>query len=321
MLILNDISLSEIKDLITLKLYIDMDGIVWTLRGNQLPFSTDKNLLQFLLSFDMLSNRHIRIIGNANNAQLLLALYLKHIQIPNSYIEICSPLICASRKERLNPVNALYAMRNCDSAASLGGWHKMVANDYFNYALISHLQKVNTVDDHAISLLKSHTVWPTLSFIPHLNLTACCKLIATIVDPRWFIDVDNPSRGAKLKKYLGLDKSNIISLSENRFSSAYNDKCVLVYNSWNGNKSLKDIDNPSNFLWRIFKHVSSKHGPIIGALRASQTFIDFIRLTWLALLPNTQKQKETLFIPRYFFKNNDEISVFREHLEKHLKNE
>src|SRR5690606_9579989 len=83
---------------------------------------------------------------------------------------------------------------------SLGGWHAFGPADYPTYAMAEAL----AAGQSPLGLLRRHPVWPLLRFIMHLQPAPTCALLATILDPRWYVDPARPDSLSRLKAYLGL---------------------------------------------------------------------------------------------------------------------
>lgn len=305
-------------DLLALKVYVDNEGMVWYINSDGPPICSNLPVVGFLLT-KLCNNPRIRVIGLPQNVHLILALYMNRLKNNKGIVEVCSPLVCNTHAERYNPERALLAMRLYDRTTSMGGWHVVKQEEQPAYALACYLQKYNKVDDYARRLLKAHAVWPALSFIPHINIDACCELIALILDPRWYIDFVHPGRGSKLRKFLGLDLKTLIGVCKQGTRQRQHDRCKLVLDSWSGEKDLSQIEQPNYFLFRIFRDRSSK-GPFIGTLRTSQAFIEYLRLTWLAAIGVNNNQSELLFVPHHFFNLPYEVQAFMSHVTPQVEN-
>lgn len=310
------------KDLLTLKLYVADDGEVWYINMNGPPVATGMSCVAFLLHPLSQEFPHMRLVGFPQNMQLILALYLRDPQ--REAVEICGPLVCRTKAERHDPARVLYAMRQYEQARSMGGWHTFTRQDYFSFALTMHLDKMGHVDDQARYLLHKHCAWSPLSFIPHLNEDACAGLLALIVDPRWYINPVNPTRGSKLRRFLGLDFNTMLGVFDEGPPQMYHDRCKLVMNAWDGPKNLKLVERPDYFLWRIRRaawekepknYATSRHSTH-AKLRMSQAFVEYLRLTWLAELGRGRHQNDSLFVPEYFFQEKYETKAFKEHMHK-----
>ncbi len=304
-------------DLLSMKLHVDLNGFVWSLFADGAPRNTGHSVIEFMLS-PASRYLHYRMIGCPENAHLTLGLYWRQAKQQDGKVELCSPVACRSEAERYDPELTLLGMRRFERTASTGGWHRMGPTDLPTYALLAHAQKIGKFNKDSIKLLKVHPVWPALSFIPDMDLKNAAALVATIVDPRWFIDLKHPARGSKLRKYMGLDMKTLLGVLDKGPQQRLHDRCELVLSTWN-KKGCKLIERPNNFLHRIARSFEEKDKPELGLLRASQVFIEYLRLVWLAALGLGKKQSEALFVPEYFFKSPSEILSFQNHMQKVLR--
>jgi hypothetical protein len=302
------------KDKRSLKLFITEDKKVWFANSNGPPTDADCLIGEFMHRPLMLSARHIRLIGSAQNSKLIVQLYQKILNKELGKLEICSPMVCETVVERNDPTTALISMRNWNWPASLGGWHEVTADDYNTHLLIQEL-KVNKLKpvDTCLRILKNHLTWPTLEYVQNIDQHACALLLANIIDPRWFIDLSEPDSSSKLKAYLGLNPKtqgyvNGLSGYPHNINA---DRCRLVMKAWKTqNTEPKDIHHPRNFLWKTWV----EHGRGATAdLRTSQRFIAFLRHTWLNLIYDKKPFGEDLFLPEYFFKTKEEINFYKQY--------
>lgn len=303
-------------DAYTTKVHIDPYGTVWTATEIEEPVSTGRDLIGFLLQQ---SQRQIcwRLMGLREHAQLLMGLRQSR---KDSCVEVCSPDICLTAADRRNPVTALCAMRRNYRPTSLGGFHTVVHEDDVQYALVSALTKAPPTEVTAAvwkPLLHQHPAWPALSFLPNINEAACAQLLAEIVDPRWFIDLAHPNRGSKLRSYLGLRRS----VGEEFSPSARTDRGQTVAMrracadmAWYSEPCpMEQMEMPNRFLYRIL--LDDKYKSVaVAQLRATQAFIEYLRLAWLANLGAGKHRLEALFVPEYFFKRPSEAQAYRNHL-------
>jgi hypothetical protein len=170
-------------------------------------------------------------------------------------------------------------------------------------------------DAHGRKLLRAHPLWPALDFIPHLDEEACAKLITVIFDPRWYVDPAHPSRGSRLRKYLGLDLKTVEGVLDRGPKQRLHRCAELVLKACGNEIAKADIERPENFLWRIHHAAGEKSGKTaVAKLRMMQTFVEFLRLCWIAALGMRRHQNESLFVPEYFFKEKHEADAFIKHL-------
>lgn len=148
------------------------------------------------------SGTTIRVIGDRNNSSLLVRL-AKH-QDENYIVQTCSPLLAGSRNERRNPTKALRNVaRVADRAPSLGGWRHYGLSEY-----LGHQCALCPDDEARMAYAKDHPVYRALSFLTPRDDVAVAKLLGLIIDPRNFVDPNNPDDPlTKLEAYLGLSKS------------------------------------------------------------------------------------------------------------------
>jgi hypothetical protein len=304
-------------DLLSLKLYVDDKGEVWYLNGAGSPTASGQSVIGFLLRPLCQEMPRLRIMGLPQNMQLIMALYIQRTQTSYGSVEVCGPAACKTAQARKDPCAALYAMRTYGHAASLGGWHKMRPDDYLHFALASQLHKVGRVDKVAQAIYHKHPAWMLLTFIPHLREDATIRLLNEIVDPRWFINPVNPTRGSRLRRFLGLDLKTMLGVCGEGKPQRYHARCKLVLDAWTGSHNAKMIERPDHFLWRIKRASLEKHNnTALGNLRASQAFVEYLRLCWLATLGRGRHQLEALFVPEYFFQERYEAKAFYDHIKK-----
>lgn len=296
------------QDLLSMKLHIGPEGTVWYCLADGAPLNSSMPPLKFMMSSLCGLSNLVRIIGLDHNIPLILGLYgLKKT------VQVCSPAACATEYERYEPVLAMYAARKYDKAPSLGGWHTFGPQDHAAYALASYMMKTRAFDSVAEKLLHAHPAWPALSFISYLKPAPCAGLLTAILDPRWYIDPQHPSRSSRLRKYLGITPQNVKALVEDSPKQAFKQPlCSLALSCWMGVKDTAQIELPDHFIYRIFRTVAA-HDTSKAVLRAAHKFIDFLRLTWMDAI-HRSKQSDPLFIPKYFFRTSDETQAFEQHM-------
>lgn len=322
-----------------LKMHTAKDGLVWYVDGRHGTINTCAPIEDFLEDDACQRARYVRMVGSSGNAQALCAMYNRKESGRLLRLEVASPAIVGrTRAERDDPRLMLVRMR--DSAAdglnpALGGWHEFGIADYASYAIAAcnnyERIEVNT-DRFRKDMLAIHPAWPALSFIRRLNLNKLAQLLGIVLDPRWYVSLRAPRRGsdivpyhddaAKLHAYLGLDPrtmAGVLGLCE---ATGSTDRCRLVFETWSSSGPPQESGFPGDFLWRRF---SREDGPVKGALRTSQLFIDYLRLVWLDALycdrvkkgipaaPGKRPRQEGLFSPDHFFQLTEEAVAYTTH--------
>ena len=332
-----------VTDIDFLKVHVS-DDIVWTLDGDSLPQSSKQSIGDFLETDALKNVECVRVVGSHANARLITGLYDKKLNDEIGRLEVVTPLVCATRAERRDPELTLYNMRNFFVAPSLGGFHEVTSVDYPAYALAAELQEMPSdapkqLNDLMRNYLEAHPAWKPLQFIRDIDEFSCAQLLSIILDPRWYIDRCNPNRIAKLNAWLGLNpKTQAGVMKEVNNSWRDHDKCLAVLNCWYKEKLKLEIFNnyvefdilpwdennedcpiglaPCDFLWRIWMtHVDNA---TIATLRASQSFVQFLRHTWLSAIYDDVSTAGSfpLFRAVDFFKYVVEAAAF----ENHMKN-
>lgn len=301
------------SDDIYVKLTVDPQAIVWYIIGDQMPKCSGLFVDDFIASEFLSEGASVRVAGTPANASLLIALYEQKLKVGFDSLQVGTPLCCESADERKDPQVLLYNMRSLDISPSLGGWHEVDLDDYTTYLLASYYYEDHTPGENTRAVIIGHPAWPALSFIGSLDIDACAQLIATVVDPRWYIDVtSDPNRGSKLEQYLGLNPK-IYSQIDGPHKSDQHKRCRLVQRCWKA-KEIVNFRDPRNFVWRAW---ASKPEDKRG-LAANKLFISFLRQTWLQGVCRGP-QASHLFVPEHFFKQPDEILAYKGHIARARK--
>lgn len=324
-----------------LKMHTTRDGFVWYVDGRHEVINARASIESFLKDDACCRRaRHVRMVGSFSNAHALCVLYERKVQGQVLRLEVASPAVVGrTRAERDDPKLMLIRIR--DSAAdglnpAMGGWHEFTCDDYPSYSIAAHADADSypyNVRDYCHSMLSHHPALPGLAFIPHLDADRLAELLGIILDPRWYASLRSPRRGcdivpyhddgAKLHAYLGLDPRTMagaLGFCEKTGATA---RCSLVLDTWAGFgvPSRAEQEQPPYFLWRRYRR---EGGPVKGALRASQMFVDYLRLVWLDALycdhtrgqkaaPGKRPRREGLFAPDHFFSHPEEAAAYVRH--------
>jgi hypothetical protein len=304
------------RDEVAIKLHTAANGHVWYATGIHAAQNSQQIVDTFLLS-SVISGMglRVRILGVSQNAELITTLYLRQRQREIASIEIAGPNICETREELADPETVLYRMRATSLASACGGWHTIGEADYLTYALIARLQRNTSVyDATAAAYLHAHPVFHALTFIPTLSAPPVAQVIKAIVDPRWYVDRRSPERQGKLELYMGLTPGVQKRVSDNHvlLHKPRELRCAAVLEAWkNKHPGSVDLAEPRNFLYRVH-HAAG--GGVKGDLRASQSFLRYLRYNWLDAADKRRGAKDGLFAPELFFKTPGEQEAYRLHM-------
>jgi len=318
-----------------LKLHADRDGAVWFLDGKRSPTCSGEAVDTFL-DMRLIQGRTIRLLGTQENAALATALYHAKVDGVVANVQLAGPLVCATQAERGDPARTLWRMRQCRLPGSLGGWHTMRHAEFATYALIRQLRVDGCVTEAVYNWLRSHPVYRSLRFIGTLHEQNLAILLATLVDPRFYVDLRKPDRSSKWFAFLGLTPRTQTAVDKPHQAAVwdqYRHRCKLTKACWHPGGSDLQVSaslrtlatlcetGPRHFLWRIWKAQDDKSR---ATLRASQAFATFLRYVWLdAVTPYAAAGGERLFSPELFFAGRageDELEAYREFVRRNDEN-
>ncbi len=305
-------------DQASIKLHTDHNDVVWFADGDRNPVSSGVSAADFVETLRNRKNLRLRLLGSHINAKLIMRLR-QLVNERDSFIEIASPLVCASIAERLDPDIVLFRLRQCCLPASTGGWHRLTNLDYATFSLIAQIQSDGQFLNTSYQLLYNHPLWKPLTFIRGISADWTAWLIHVIIDPRWYVDPLRPGRLSRLRSYLGLRpdiQAAVMARDPIHRKNHFVAKCKMVYGTWAayGEPPEEDMELPGNFLWRAAR---SAGGGIRGGLRGSQRFISFLVYAWQQAIHDASKPlrgSELMFMPELLFKTEEEIEAFRAHM-------
>lgn len=295
-----------------LKLTISPEGEVWYLDGDRLPKRSGFDRDKFLDSPIRRRAERIRVVGMPSNANLIAHLYTLKARDELSGLEVCSPLVCSAAADRTKPEVTLFNMRQWALSPSVGGWHEVTAQDYAIYAMVAQLVAGDL--KRAMEFLPEHPVTLAAQFVC-CDSVALTKLLGAIVDPRWFVDPDNPDRLSKLFSFLGLDPATERASGRR---SAYRERNQLVASCWRSGPEQGSDGKPGPRSYFHRYHRELIEGKEVGwkaDLRTAQRFVAFLRQVWVdAIYPMPNPWMEPLFETERFFRRGADAMAFDSHM-------
>lgn len=312
----------------TLKLYTSLDDEIWFIDGKGPPLPSGYEYTEYCKKPRMTNKKTIvRVVGCSRNSSLITTLYdLK--QTGNiKDVQVCSPLVEKSNLDEYSPEKVLFNMRKWLYAPSVGGFHSVTSDDNTVYKMINVSAEITDVSsvNKLTSLLATHSTYDVFKFIPFVDLNACALLVSTIVDPRWYIDLNAPNKLHNLFNCLGISSlkntNDFEAIGTPHSGGSKIDKRNIVLMSWRNNLNLEK-DFSSSFLIKTYAKVREtflpgkiKPGetPFDEAdLATSQKFISFLFGMWLhKIYPYPNNWREHLFIPEYFFATKEEVERYK----------
>jgi hypothetical protein len=289
---------------------VALDGAhqVWVIEGDRMPSKTSLLMTEYVGKLEKSGScpDRIRILGSLDNSEFIVRLYRLKVKGMLKSLEIGSPMIASNN----DAASSLIKMRMAAIPPSMGGWHEAVYADCVSYG-VSMLMQSGVPGSHAqaCELMRQHPVWNYMSFIPHLDQTFFTKVMSKVLDPRWFIDHDHPSRLSRLYSWLGLCNG---PQTDEKLVRKFD-----VYSCWSrGLEDNKDaINSPGWFLIREARKRWGDHKLWISTLRTSQLFVKFMKLCWMdSLYPYPNPWMEKVFDPRLFFGDEIDSIGFMAHM-------
>jgi hypothetical protein len=306
-----------------LRLHTDDQGIVWCGQNGVRAFCSGLPPAEFVRRQVFRDARQVRLLGVPENSALVLK---SHEEVKRSNkkdrrrVFLGSPKVCHREAFRRDPVFVLQQMWQSDQTAKLpGSWHLLNEKDYNTFLMVHALRsqggQIGTLAENAV---RYHPIWQAITFLPEFHVESAIKLACEIVDPRWYNDSRRPGRVQALLMHLGIEPANIQAFAgiippEATPGCRNWKRAELVLKAWNGLDYGRqmDLDEPRNFLWRIYR---DNGGGAKGLLKASKAFVQFIRLVWLQELAASPKRE--VFCPEIYFKHDCELQAWRKHRER-----
>ncbi len=300
-----------------LRLHTAPDGLVWY-GHDTLPFEcTGRPAAAFSGAADTLDvgldrATSVRLIGSAENAALVVSLARYRARVPRAALReilLVSPLACPG-PARASPEAVLRALwQPAAPAAAAGCWHLMGPTEYTTYAIVAELAiNGGRPSELARRTLRYHPAWPALSFLAGLDEDAACRLVAAVIDPRWFRHPLRPARLSRLTAFLGLTPDNMAAYVAGGLGGRHYARARLVLDTWASGFKYS-MTGPNGFLHRIAAAApgGSYH---LGLLKASVRFARFLFEVWSA---EASGNAEVRFDPQLFFKSRDEVEAYDAH--------
>lgn len=280
-----------------LNLYVTPSGEVWGAAGRDIPTQLHSSEREVVDVISQQPDMHVRLLGMSQNAALIVQLADLVEQRGDGRLEVASPLLCDTQQERQNPEIAVGRMRQCRVAASLGGWHVVTEDDRTIYEMVAASKQRDTSPrgTRLVDLFSKHPLSRYLAFVETLDEVCAAKLVAEIIDPRWYVDRANPSRVSRLQSYLGLTPKNFEKLAVRKIkpNTPALRRAELAYAAWADAPQL-NAQNTSNFVLERYTLAGGGH---IGALRATQVFICYLARTWQHVIVNAGPVPQDMFLP------------------------
>lgn len=263
----------------------------------------------------------VHVLGSGLNASLIRQLgeaKFSHGQVW-APVKIGTPMIARSRPG-MTSEEVFNAMTSLNLAPSLGGWHEMTPYDTAAYRLIELLQRSGgELDEHVRLAVCEHPAYPVMSYLHAAPLPAA-RMLAWIVDPRWFKDPVHPDRISRLNEFMGLSPLNAARLFEVEHPEEFRreaetplQRALSVVECWHGELPVRRITAQEKSAHRgaLMRNFAEHKYSARGLLKCSQRLLRWVQDVWL---DQVSPQAEC-FAPDLFFESREAGNHFRHHLE------
>lgn len=266
---------------------------------------------------DVRAASRIRLLGGRGSVDIVLRLG----RAPGRRVELVSPVLLPSSRARRSAIavlDALPAAADVLPASSCGGPGVVTDPVHAAYVLAGRVQDAAAGD--AIAALGQHPAWPAMRFVHAINADALARLLAEIVDPRYYIPPRKPDQN-RLAAYLGL-QNEYVGPALGRPTPVGCDARVggkirlarLVMDCWRHDGVSGDPLEPMRFVWRAYFR-ATRLGEVAAARVASELFVKYLVATWTAAIYPAATDR--LFVPSLFFDDPATAEACAEHMRQH----
>ena len=299
------------REALTLKAVVDCWGEVWAAEGKHMPSATGLNATQFVRSRQVADFDNFRTDGHEDNVELLNEIYCLKAETSHPLsIEVCSPLVWGDGP-RTNPQKAILRMTTWLEPASVGGFCQFDARMFASYGIAHALNTTGEFTPYVEWLTYRHPAWAGASFVSSIEPEQFARLVASILDPRWYVDPDHPEKISRLAMKMGINNRIYRDVEVDRISTKRHESLRQLNRCWNvGSPPISE--SPRDFLWR---HKKDNPGEF-SELKVSKKFLNFLRWVWLDSLASPNFVGK-LFDPMLFFDRPSDALAYEEHLRLH----
>lgn len=311
---------------IALHLCEDDAGCVWYARHNETPKSSGQTMDKFLKSPIGKKAQVVRMPGAAAYSAAIIDLYGKTLNNSMRAVQVCSPAYLGRFAPSGDPIAIICAMQTCKFAPSCGGWSDVTDKQCPSFMLAKYFgcygydSEMDDMDLSTVTFhLRQHAMWPAMSFIDGLDVASTAKLLALVIDPRFFVDHDEPDSLRHWDDFFGFNSGSTIrptgKLKSFNVKTTYG-RFELLQRCWKSrmdNPPTKDkLVSPGSFMWRRWLFFLKSRGERHADFDAARCMSTYIRLTWLDALYGVKPPwGERLFVPEFFFDSKGTAKAWR----------
>lgn len=259
--------------------------------------------------------RAVRLLGTRANAPLVIKLFERRAADPDFRavsVRLGSPAAVPGAWLRADPEAVLHALWQPPAAGGLAGqWHELGPTDYPGYAMAAALAAAPAGDVPEVvrRIAEHHPAWPAVSFVGSVDAPAACRLLAEIVDARWFQHPSRPGRPSRLLAYLGVTPDNTAAMSGAPVKPGRHfNRATTAVGAWYNQRVRRGSREPRDFLVRCL----DAHAALgAGLLAGTRRFLGFVTAVWLAAV--RPRHPEAAFDAERFFRDAAVARAYEAH--------
>ncbi len=238
-----------------------------------------------------------RIVALPCNYKLLCEAFtrLEQLGAPTSLL-VGAPSILKPGQDGFRLIHSLYLLEVHDNVSNK--WHRMDKSLFLNYVLLHLVHK--KCEDYQ-KVFKGHILKPVFDFMDSADLSSFVQVLASIVDPRWYIGSGKRDRLVALNHRFGLTSECVRRHWQNkRLDKRFANLPHLV-------NVVKSLDRNG---WLLQDLETGIDGPNM-MLKACRRVLAFIARNWLNCLTGLP-----YFDPAVFFKQAEAVETYRQRFSK-----
>lgn len=256
-------------------LHVDSRGLVWSDDEDETENSGLRAVAYLARWREELAGADaVRLVGSSGNAELAARLADCGL---GGLCRLGSPLLLRDVPEAPEAVLAYLRHLPARYGHARAPWCPLTTAMAAGYRLAATAGAGYSDSTEAVRTLHAHPAWPALSFVPSLDSVATVRLLAQILDPRWFRHPSRPDRWNRLYRFLGLTRANAGSFL-NRTGACRS----WAFSAWY--RGGGPVSWERSFLWKQWQRRQPEADPAGALLAGTRCFVRFLITDWLASL-------------------------------------
>jgi hypothetical protein len=193
-------------------------------------------------------------------------------------------------------------------AASIGGWHAHSDIDQIIYqAAWANSIGIRFSDEDAKKFLMNHPLYYHLKFLHFSSHTHMLRLLAEILDIRWFVHPRKLGRNSRLEKYFRVQNAVLMRMLQGCTCKSCN-RLRILYDLIEPKYQLQSYATSKDPKFALVAKVANKSNDLRRMLYMMRSYLTYLYYGWLEVCSN---HPECTFDPETFFGDQDMTSAYR----------